>query len=963
MRYTGFYILLGVMLLLWGCNQCMRQRTVHTAEAGVLEPFHLRCEYLVEPLGIDNTSPRLSWVVKSALRGQRQSAYRILVSSSPVKLAQDVGDLWDTTQVQSGRTNQIVYEGRPLESRTVCYWKVRVWDAQGRPSQWSDASHWTMGLLEEADWKARWISYRDDDSMTASQQNMVLQPARYYRKTFHAPQAIRRATVYATSLGVYELSLNGQEVSDRLFAPGWSDYKKRVYYNTFDVTDHVRQGDNAIGAIVADGWYSGYVGYGKLVGYGPDRCGRYFYGKTPALLVQLEIEYQDGTTERVNTDTDWKVSTGPLLEADMLMGETYDARLEMPGWSKPDFADSQWDDVVPAEANPGIKATFHDRAGQREVNLGFERPGRMQAYSSVAIRKTETLKAVGITEPEPGTYIFDMGQNFSGVARLHTNGPAGTQIRLRFGEMLHQDGRLMTENLRKARATDTYILRGDPQGESYQPRFTYHGFQYVEVTGLTHKPDLDTITGIVVHSDTPLRSSLRCSDPMINQLFSNIVWTQRANFFEIPTDCPQRDERLGWTGDAQIYVQAAAYNADVAAFFTKWLDDLEEAQWPSGAFPDYAPYPMTHGKTEHGYATGWADAGIICPHAIYKMYGDTRVIARHYDAMRRFLDFRQKRSPDFLGVDTCNGWGDWLSIGSQTPIEFIDTVYFAISAKKMSEMARAIGKEEDAARYDQVYKSIQQAFAGRYLNADGTLTVDNQTACVLALSTGLVPEASLPVVRKRLLQLLEENQYRMTTGFLGTKALLFVLSDAGYTDTAARLLQSREFPSWGYSVVNGATTVWERWNSYTKEDGFGDASMNSFSHYAFGAVCQWMFEKLAGIDMLRPGFEQIMIKPHIPSPDSNPGHEPIDWVDARYDSIQGPIEVSWKRVEGGLDLTVMVPANTEAVVYIPARSVSQVTEGGTPIAKHPDLTCDGIHDSAVKVQAGSGTYHFSVRTE
>ncbi|NLX14753.1 MAG: family 78 glycoside hydrolase catalytic domain [Phycisphaerales bacterium] len=961
MRHARVCLLLPSVLLLAGCTNPRLEISSSTNKAAGLKPSALRCEYLVNPLGIDNPSPRLSWLVNSSQRGQFQSAYQILVATSLEKLEQDVGDLWNTDKVPGDRTTQIEYQGLPLTSRTECYWKVRVWDRQDTPSRWSDASRWTMGLLKEEDWNARWVSYQDDDSMDATQHNMVLQPARYYRRTFETSNKIRRATVYATSLGNYELNLNGRKVSDWLFTPGWSDYKERVYYNTFDVTDQVRQGSNTLGAIVADGWYSGYVGYGKLVGYGPDKCGRYFYGKTPALLVQLEIEYQDGSTETVATGCDWKVSTGPLLEADILMGETYDARLEMADWDMPGFDDSTWANAVPAETNPEIHATFYDRAGQREINLSFERPARMQAYSAVPVRKTQTLKPISITEPTPGTYIFNLGQNTSGVVRLQTKGPAGTSVKMRFGEMLHPDGRLMTENLREARATNTYILKGDPRGEIYQPKFTYHGFQYVELTGLAQTPDLDTVTGIVIHSDTPLTSSFSCSDPIINQLFSNIVWTQRANFFEVPTDCPQRDERLGWTGDAQIYIKTASYNADVAAFFTKWFDDLEEAQLPSGAFPDYAPYPMAHGKTEHGYATAWTDAGIICPHAIYQMYDDTRVINRHYEAMRRFMKFRQERSPDFRGINVCNAWGDWLSLGSQTPIEFIDMVYFAISTRKMSKMAQAVGRDQDAAEYERVYNNIQKAFAEQYLTEEGTLLVDNQTGCVLALSAGLVPEELIPAIQQRLVTLLEDNQYRMTTGFLGTKELLFVLSDAGHNDIAARLLQSRQFPSWGYSVANGATSIWERWNSYTIENGFGDAGMNSFSHYAFGAVGQWMFEKLAGIDMLSPGFKTIRIKPHIPSPDGNPDQEPIRWVNARYDSIHGPIAVSWERQKNGLDLTAIIPTNTNAVIYIPAQSVEQVSESGIPIDKHPDLVLDGFEESFVRIKAASGKYKFSVR--
>jgi len=918
----------------------------------------LRCEYLADPMGIETAAPRLSWVVESSERAQRQNAYQILVASEADKLNAERADLWNTGKVHSPESVHLEYAGKRLISGQRCFWKVRVWDKNDQSSAWSDMGTWSMGLLEASDWKAKWISFKDDSELEASQQKMVLPPARYYRKEFEARGKVRRATAYATAMGIYELHINGRQVSEQMFTPGWSDYRKRLYYNTFDVTDLLVAGDNAIGAIVADGWYSGYVGYGLLVGYGPNKCGRYIYGKTPALLVQLEIEYADGRTERLVTDTTWMVGTGPLVEADMLMGETYDARLEIPGWDRCGFDDGSWARAILAEDNGSTKAIFYDKAGTREVDLGFAAPPVMQSYPAPPIRPTETIRPVAISEPNDGIYIFDMGQNFSGVVRLRVKGPRDARIRIRHGEMLHPDGRLMTENLRKARATDFYILKGDPAGETYEPRFTYHGFQFVELTGLVERPTRDTVTGIVIHSDTPMVSKFSCSDEMVNQLFSNVTWTQRANFFEVPTDCPQRDERLGWTGDAQIYVRTATYNADVGAFFTKWLDDLSEAQLANGAFPDYAPYPMMHGKPNRGFAAAWSDAGIICPYTIYKVYGDTRVIERHYDAMSRFMAFRRKQSPDFLGVETGNGWGDWLSLGSKTPVAFIDTVYFAYSARLMAEMSAAIGREADAAEYGRLFENIKAAFAREYVKADGTLTIDNQTAYVLSLSVGLIADEQVPAARRRLIRLLEENDYRMTTGFLGTKPLLAVLSDAGRDDLAGRLLQSRRFPSWGYEIVNGATSIWERWNSFTKENGFGESGMNSFSHYSFGAVCQWMFQYLAGIDTRGPGYEHIVIRPRPAEPQSNPEHGSIEWVDASYDSIRGPIVSKWRRTNGKFELETSIPANTTGTVYLPAAGIEAVTESGRPLDESVGVGLVTLADDHLEIEIGSGSYRF-----
>lgn len=923
-----------------------------------LTPTALRCEYLENPLAIETAAPRLSWMVTSEANDQRQVAYQIAVYPSLQNLNDDKDALWGSGRIASSQTVNIEYTGKPLASRQTCFWKVRVWDQDNNVSAWSEPAQWTMGLLDKSDWKAEWISFKDDAPIAASQKNMEFRPARYYRKTFTAEKSIRRAMAFATALGIYKLQVNGQPASEQRFTPGWSDYHKRVYYNTFDVTNLLKSGENALSAIVADGWYSGYLGYGLLVGYGPNHCGRYIYGKTPSVLIQLEIDYEDGSRETIETNSTWKVSTGPITQADMLMGETYDARLEQKGWSAPGFDDSAWSNAIRAEENGSVKMPFFDQSGEREAELGFQKPAKMQSYPSVPIRPTGELHPTAITEPEKGVYIFNLGQNFSGVVRLKVKGEKGTKIRIRHGEMLHPDGRLMTENLRKAQATDTYILRGDGEFETWTPRFTYHGFQYVELTGLMEKPTLDTVTGIVLHSDTPLASSFECSDPMVNQLFKNIVWTQRSNFFEIPTDCPQRDERFGWTGDAQIYIRTASYNADVAAFYTKWLDDLEEAQLPNGAYPDYAPYPMMHGKPNRGFATAWMDAGIICPYTIYKVYGDRRAIERHYDSMKRFMDFRKKNSPDFLGVDICNGWGDWLSIGSTTPIEYIDTVYFAYSAHLMAEMAAAIGRNDDAREFGALYEKIKEAFVKKYSAEDGKLSIDNQTTYAIALLAGLIPQESREQTAKRLAELIQENDYRMSTGFLGTRPLLPVLTETGHIDLAARLLQSRRFPSWGYEIENGATSIWERWNSYTKDKGFFDVGMNSFSHYSFGAVCEWMFRDLAGIDTEDAGFDVIVIDPNPPAPGSNPEHEAISWVKAEYDSIHGKIKSQWKREADRFMLEIETPANTTAKVYIPAASREKVRVNDRPLTQLKYNELSEQREGRVIVQIGSGKYRF-----
>ncbi|MCA9263388.1 MAG: family 78 glycoside hydrolase catalytic domain, partial [Planctomycetales bacterium] len=519
--------------------------------------------------------------------------------------------------------------------------------------------------------------------------------------------------------------------------------------------------------------------------------------------------------------------------------------------------------------------------------------------------------------------------------------------------------RLMTENLRKARATDIYICSGKPQGETFQPRFTFHGFQYVEVSGLTSPPTLESVTGLVLHSDTPRVSSFSCSDSMVNRLFQNVVWTQRANFLDLPTDCPQRDERMGWTGDAQAYVATAAYNADIGAFYTKWLRELMESQRPSGTFPGYAPFPFQHGWD---FGTAWADAGVICPWTIWQAYGDTRVIEACWEPMVRFMQWRTQTSQDNLGIAHGNAWGDWLAQGASTPLEYVDTIYFAISARLMSEMAAAIGHNEQSQQYAAQFERIKSAFATKYLNEDGSVNVNTQTAQALALFADLIPAEKREATGRHLAAMIAANGNHMSTGFLGTRPLLPVLSATGQNDLAVFLLQSREFPSWGYEITNGATTIWERWDSYTKEDGFGrhNASMNSFSHYAFGAVCEWMFRTLAGIDSGTPGYGQIIIAPHPAAPGSNGMHDPIQWVEASYDSIRGTIASNWKIADGKLMLSIDVPANTTAEVHVPAPSAQSITESGHPLDQADHVRVVRQEGDRVVVSVDSGHYAFVV---
>lgn len=907
-------ILLLVLLVMTAVNS-------NITAAATLEPTALKCEYRVNPLGIDANPPRLSWILESSDRGQKQTAYRVLVASNEEKLKGNQGDLWDSKKISSDQSVHVVYAGHPLRSRMRCYWKTRVWDKDGKVSAWSQPALWSMGLLKRTDWKAKWICF--DTAPFNEDPELHLPPSPYLRKEFKVNRKIRRATVYVSALGLFELFINGHRVGRDHFTPGWTNYRKRVYYLTYDVTDLLKDGDNAIGAILANGWYAGYVGFDPM--HKKRARDRAFYGQTPALLAQLEIECEDGKIQIVATDENWKASTGPIRKTDILMGETYDARLEMPGWDRPGFDDQAW----------------------KVVTLMDAAKCKIEAYPGVTVQVTQEIRPIEITKPKEGVYVLNMGQNFAGRVRLKVKGKAGTKVVLRFAEMLHKDGSIMTENLRRARCTDTYIFRGNGKDEIWEPRFTYHGFQYVELTGYPGKPDLGAITGIVLHSAAPVAGSFECSNAVVNKLYSNITWTQRANFFDIPTDCPQRDERLGWTGDAQIYIRSATYNMDVAAFFKKWLVNLEDDQRPSGAFPDFAPLPYL----QYEPSPGWMDAGVICPFTIYQVYGDTHVIERHYEAMTKFMHFLLRTSNDYLRSPRGHCWGDWLSIGGRTSNDLIATAYFAYDAKLMAEMAAAIGRMEDAQRYARLFDNIKTAFNKAYVSANGRIKGDTQTCYALALYMDLLPQALKEKAGARLVELIRERNWHLSTGFLGVKYLLPALTEEGYVDVAFRLLTNKTYPSWGYSIENGATTIWERWNSYKKGKGFQDSYMNSFNHYAFGSVCEWMFASMAGIDTDGAGFKRITIRPQ-------PGGSGITYTKASYDSIYGRIATYWRVRDGKFLLDLTIPANTTATVYIPARDADSITEGGKPASKAEAVRFLRIGDGRAVFAVGSGRYRF-----
>jgi len=901
-----------------------------------LRVVRLRCEYLVNPLGMDEVRPRLSWNIESDRRGARQIAWRVRAASSADRLVQGEADLWDSGRVEDDCTVHIEYGGTPLVSRMACHWQVQVWDEQGGTSV-SERAFWTMGLLQASDWQAHWIAADPDYLARAGH---AIRPTRtelgtppWLRKAFTIDGPVRRATLYASARGLFDLHLNGRPVSRDVFAPEWTDYHKRIHYRTYDVTGLVWPGDNALGAVLGDGWYSGYVGWQETRGR---------YGLQNSFLVQLEIELEDGTHQTAVTDNLWRCAAGPILCSDFMMGETYDARYELTGWDEPRYDDSGWSKVVVVEP-PGVP---------------------LVAQRSEPVRVVETVNPVSVNEVKPGVFVYDLGQNISGWVRLRVRGPAGTKVTLRHGERLNPDGTLYTENLRRAKATDVYVLRGEGE-EVWEPRFTFHGFQYIELTGLPGAPGQGAVTGCVVHSATRAAGRFECSHLGINRLWRNVLWSQKGNFLSVPTDCPQRDERLGWMGDAQVFLRTATYSMDVAAFSTKWMIDVEDAQTPDGIFPDTAPRLREDenfvGLDGLGGAAGWADAGVIVPWTIWRVYNDRRIIERHYGAMVAWLDYIERANTDAVRRNGLgNNYGDWLCIPSdttfrtQSPMKtLLATAYWADDAAKLSRMAQEIGRKEDAERFHVVFERVRTAFQKEFVLDNGRLAVETQTAYLLALAFDLLPAEVRPLAAEHLVENIRSLDWHLSTGFIGISHLNPTLTALGRPDVAWRLLLNEDYPSWLYPVRHGATTIWERWNGWTEEDGFFNPQMNSFNHYSLGSVGEWLYRCVAGIE-LDPqvnAFKRFLIRPC-------PGGG-LKYAQAAYQSIQGTIETRWQRQGDAFTLRVTIPANTRARVYMPSDKATPVLEGGKPAEEIPGIDRITVEGPFAVYEVPAGRYRFT----
>ncbi|MFB3903468.1 MAG: family 78 glycoside hydrolase catalytic domain [Acidobacteriota bacterium] len=891
--------------------------------ATALKVYGLRTEYKENPIGIDSVRPRLSWKIESDARSVVQAAYQIQVARSESDLQSERGLLWDSGRVKSEESAHRTYEGPELKSRQRCYWRVRVWDAAGKDSGWSAPAFWEMGLLRPSDWEAVWIEPGIVEDVSKPG------PVPMLRADFNIKGAVSRARAYVTSRGLYELYLNGRRVGDQALTPGWTSYNKRLQYQTYDVTELLKNGDNAIGALLGNGWYRGEIGFSRQ---------RNFYGSKVALLLQINVTYSDGREEAIVSNRKWRSATGPILMSEIYHGETYDARLEKPDWAMPGFDQSQWSQVQVVDYP---KANLIAPAGP-------------------PVRKTGEIKPVAILKTPNGDTVVDMGQNMVGWVRLKVDGPAGATVTLRHAEVLDKQGNFYTENLRNAKQTVTYTLKGGG-AETFEPHFTFQGFRYVAVDGYPGTLDLDSLTGVVVHSDMAKNGELKTSVPLINQLQQNIVWGQKGNFVDVPTDCPQRDERLGWTGDAQVFSRTAAFNRDVAGFFAKWLKDLAADQLDNGSVPHVIPDVLSRPNRPSAGSAAWADAAVIIPWTMYLVYGDKKFLEDQYESMTRWVEYMRRRAGDDYIWDGDFHFGDWLAFattrsdypGATTGKDYIATAFFAHSTDLLARVARILGRREDASRYEQLLSRIKEAYRREFVTENGRVAENTQTAYTLALEFDLLPENLRPAAAKRLAADVRERKH-LTTGFVGTPYLCHVLTRYGYLDEAYLLLTRQEYPSWLYPVKQGATTIWERWDGQKPDGSFQDKGMNSFNHYAYGAIGDWMYRVMAGIeiDPAAPGYKHVLIQP-------KPGGG-FESVKASHETMYGKVGSAWTLKERKLELAVEIPANTRATVRLPKARGANITESGQALKEGSNgIELARTEGDAMVVKLGSGSYRFA----
>jgi alpha-L-rhamnosidase len=885
----------------------------------------LTCEHKINPVVIDTPQPRFSWKITGTGNNIIQSTYSLRVARNAKFSASDI--VWQSGKVESGESVLVAYKGPELKSGERYYWQVKISDKNGRQSKWSDVAFFEMGLLAKSEWKAKWIEMEGD--------TLRYSPSPHFRKDFQVARSIARARVYVTSHGYYELHINGKKVGDQVLTPGWTSYLKRLQYQVYDVTAMLLKGENAIGAVLGDGWYRGTLAWGNNWA---------IYGKRLGLLLQLRITYTDGSESIIISDESWKASNdGAIRMNDIYNGETYDATKKLTGWDLSGYNDKNWQNV---------------KTGNYDNN-------NLIASEGSPVRKIQEIKPVKIFRTPKGKLIVDMGQNMVGWLRLKVSGNKGTVVTLRHAEVMDKYGEFYTANLRVAKCQLTYTLAGTGE-EIYEPRFTFMGFRFVEVTGFPGELTTDNLTGVVVHSDMAVTGTFECSNQLINKLQHNIQWGQKSNFVDVPTDCPQRDERLGWTGDAQAFCRTAAFNMDVSSFFTKWLKDVSTDQKPGGEVPDVIPDILDkQGSLTTQPSAGWGDVSVITPWTMYLVYGDKRVLENQYPGMKAWVEYIRKKAGSSLIWKGGSKYGDWLFYhppvnnhtepDGYTEHDFIATAYFAYSTSILSETARVLGKTEDEKTYNDLFKKIKEVFINEYVTKAGRVGTNSQTSYVLALMFNLLPEDLRPKATGFLVEDIKSRRNHLSTGFLGTIYLCHVLSGNGYTDVAYDLLLQESYPSWLYPVKMGATTIWERWDGQKTDSTFQDPGMNSFNHYAYGAIGDWMYRVSAGIETMGPGYEHLTLQPH-PS-------KRLSYVKATFESSYGTVASGWERNGTRITVKVKIPPNSVATIVLPVSSALKVTSGGKNISDNRDFTNIRNEANKLLVEAGSGDYIFEFDEE
>ncbi|WP_435414378.1 family 78 glycoside hydrolase catalytic domain [Polaribacter aestuariivivens] len=898
---------------------CKEQETIAEAQKLIIS------EGFENPLGFYDKTPNFSWQLPVSESVLSQSAYQIVVASSP-DLLPDNADLWDSEKQETDQSVWVEYKGKKLQSRQKVYWQVKYWNQENEASKWSKISHFELGLLTNSDWKAKWIGLDTKKEKVIGSQDNILHRPQYLRKDFELSNDVASARLYITAKGVFDVAINGEDVSDDVMPPGYTPYKERIETITYNVTDLIESGQNTIGIEVAAGWHSGRLGWMKT--YWSDT-------ESPKVLAQLELTMKDGSKKMILSDDSWKGSTnGPIRVSEIYDGETYDANLEMPNWTTNNFNDKNWESVNTFPVTD-------------EISL---EPKRHTTVKSKI--KLETKEVIAKGE----TVIFDLQQNMVGVPLLKVPMKKGQTLKVRFAEKLSPDGTFYTENYRSAQSTNYYTASKDGVIE-WMPKFTFHGFQYVELSGFdtSKKPSKDWVTGLVQYSDFEKNGKFTSSHEKLNQLQSNIVWGLRGNFFDIPTDCPQRDERMGWTGDAQVFGPTSMFNADVYKFWASWMQSVRESQYENGGIPWVVPDVLYNNKV----SSGWGDVCTIIPWKIYFRTGDEKILSENYDMMKKWVAHHKASSKEL--ISNMNSFADWLqpypkngNNKGDTSHSLIGTAFFAHSANLTAKTAKVLGKTEEFIKYNRLYKEVAKAFENKFfVNGKVKEITETQTSYLLALAFGLLSNENKENAKKHLLGTIVEADNHLRTGFLGTPLLSEVLDATGETDLMYKILFNETYPSWFYSINQGATTIWERWNSYSKKDGFNAQKMNSLNHYAYGAIGEWMYERIAGIAPLQPGYKTIRIAP-IPK-------EPLTSASASLNTPYGKVASSWEIKGNDFHLNIIVPPNTTAKVTILANTEKELLVDGKKITDVKGVKLESKKEKSFKLLVQPGEYKFSAQ--